>query len=228
MCHHKPDNNMRTCIFLLLSICLLGCNKIDKQTKEIRNAVEKQMRIYPQSTLRDLYKNFFQDRFGPGHIIADTASADAYLREELSMPEKLGGPLYEQTGYTGNFYRVNLSLIKDSIIPYNTFFNAFTRSANGVNRPSVDEWEKEWHQINAIIYDMKLPIGGYRQDSLKIDSLLKEGKYVMHHSQKYNDTYAPHYRLISKEIFEAELLPFIEQHNRTDKTEIQDSNSEKK
>ena len=91
----------------------------------IKEAVCRQLEAYPQSSLRDLYKNFFQDRFGPGHIVSDTASAGKYLREELAAEKDFRGPYYEQTGYSGDFYRVNLSLVKEGIIPYQVFFDAF-------------------------------------------------------------------------------------------------------
>ncbi|MGM9802781.1 MAG: hypothetical protein ACI308_01240 [Muribaculaceae bacterium] len=174
----------------------------------------EQMRVYPQSTLRDLYKNFFQDHFGPGHIVADTASAKAYLNKELATTKKFEGPLYERTGYAGNFYRVNLSLIKDGVIPYDVFFNAFVRSVNGIRHTPIEEWKKEWGVISNVISKMDLPIDDYKRDSVEIDSLLEQGKYVMHHSRRFNDAYDPHYRIISKEIFEAELLPLIERHKK--------------
>ena len=182
---------------------------------EIRQAVERQMQAYPLSTLRDLYKNFFQDRFGPGHIIADTTSAGAYLREELATSEKLSGPLFEPTGYEGNFYRVNLSLIREGIIPYARYFDVFVRSVNGIHSTSIEEWEKEWRLISSVISNMDLRLDGYEQDCAEIDRLLAQGKYVMHHSQRFINAYDPHYRIISRKLFEEELLPLINQHETT-------------
>lgn len=216
MCHCYNKKKMKIHLFILLALCLClcGCNKAYGQKEEIRRAIEKQMQTYPQSTLRDIYKNFFQDCFGPGHIIADTISANTYLREELAKSEKFSGQLYERTGYKGNFYRVNLSLIKDGVIPYNIFFNAFVRSVNGIHHTPIEKWKGEWFLISTVISEMDLQMDGYKQDCLQIDNLLEQGQYVMHHSQKYVDAYDPHYRIISKEIFEAELLPLIERHNR--------------
>lgn len=176
---------MKIHLFMLLAICLCfcSCNKAYGQKEEIRRAIEKQMQTYPQSTLRDIYKNFFQDRFGPGHLVSDTTAAGAYLRQELATATKLDGPLYEPTGYEGNFYRVNLSLIKDGIVPYGVYFDAFIRSVNGIRPISIEEWEKEWGQINAVISEMDLRVDNYKQDSMEIDSLLRQGKYVMHHSK---------------------------------------------
>ena len=72
---------MFICIGLLLGLAARAEGK-PRFERAVREAVTRQMAAYPQSTLKDLYKNFFQDRFGPGHIIADTA-AGSYLRWEL-------------------------------------------------------------------------------------------------------------------------------------------------
>ena len=218
MCYRYNGHEMKSRLLLLLplaaGLCLFGGDKAYGQKKKIRRAVERQMQIYPKSSLRDLYKNFFQDRFGPGHIIGDTTSAGAYLREELASAEKFDGPLYEGTGYIGNFYRVNLSLIKDGVIPYAVFFDAFVRSADDIRPMPVEEWKREWRSINEVISDMDLRLDGYERDSLEIEHLLEQGKYVMHHSRMFTDEYDPHYRIIGKDIFETELLPLIERHDR--------------
>ncbi len=200
---------------LLLAVCMIGlCCTCDSQKDNIRKAIENQMQIYPESTLRDLYKNFFQDRFGPGHIVSDTTSAGAYLREELAAAQRFDGLPYEPTGYNGNFYRVNLSLVKDGIIPYAVYFDAFVRSVNSIRPMPVEGWKKEWALISSVISDMDLHLNGYKRDSLEIDSLLGQGKNVMHHSRSFTDTYDPHYRIIGKQIFEEELLPLIEEYNK--------------
>jgi hypothetical protein len=96
------------------------------------------MELYPESTLRDLYKNFFQDRFGPGHIIADNSAADRYLRYELNTAEGFEGLDYEPTGYEGRFYRVNLGVIADGRVPYEKYFDAFVRSVNNIKPISIE------------------------------------------------------------------------------------------
>ncbi len=167
------------------------------------------MQLYPKSTLRDVYKNFFQDRFGPGHIIGDTAAAGNYLRRELAMSERFDGELYEPTGYEGNYYRVNLSVIKDGRVDYQTYFSAFVRSVNGIVPPSVAEWTDEWHEIVGVISQMEPRPDHYECDSIEIEKMLSEGEYVAHHSQAFNEAYSVHYRIIHKTIFEDEILPLI-------------------
>lgn len=200
---------MKPLLFLFLSLMSLTTCSQHCPEQQIREAVERQMAAYPRSSLRDLYKNFFQDRFGPGHIIHDTVSAGAYLREELASRELFQGAYYEPTGYMGNFYRVNLSVIRERLVDYQTYFDVFVRSVNGIQPISVQEWRKEWKLINGVISDMDLNLDNYTQDSLAIAQMLEEGKYIMHHSQTFNETYDLHYRIIDKELFENELLPLI-------------------
>jgi len=176
----------------------------------VRKAIEQQMHVYPKSTLKDLYKHFFQDKYGPGHMINDTDAAKNYLLKELNSYTEISGVIAEPTGWEHNFYRVNLSVIKNELIPFDLFFDAFVRSVNNIKPVSIEEWKNEWLQIEAIIKSMNLLLPDYVQDSEEIQEKLKEGKYVGHHSKQFNETYNPHYRIIDKEIFEKELLPLLE------------------
>ena len=56
---------------------------------------------------------------------------------------------------------------------------------------------------------MKPGIEGFRKDAAAIDNLIGEGKYVVHHSNKYGEVYKPHYRIIRNDIFKAVVYPRI-------------------
>lgn len=278
-----------------LAVCEAGMEGVCKTeigtdrsfSKAVREAVNRQMKAYPKSTLADLYKNFFQDKFGPGHIIADTSSAGRYLRKELASYElasyelveagsspalssdKTGqmlsekktvqkaetsskmnagrgkselsgtsqksftgsdvfadnkgphnhvyGPLIEgaaaePTGWEGNFYRVNLSVIKKGQIPYAVFFDAFVRSVNGIRPITVAAWHEEWNRIEKIIRSMNLHLPDYETDRQAIEDRLNSGKYVGEHSDTFIKAYDPHYRIVSRDIFEKELKPYLERN----------------
>lgn len=195
-------------LFLLFSLSLPAAAEKDFETA-VRAAVSRQMQTYPESTLKDLYKNFFQDKFGPGHIISDTTAAGNYLRRELASYTECTGDVAEPTGWEGNFLRVNLSVIKDGQIPYPVFFDAFVRSVNGIRPVTVAEWQKEWLQIEAIIRTMEPDLPGYEADRKEIEERLKRGEYVGHHSKAFEAAYSPHYRIISRDIFEKELKPLL-------------------
>ncbi|MBQ8438994.1 MAG: hypothetical protein IJX21_09665 [Alistipes sp.] len=183
----------------------------DSTRERIRQSVERQMERYPHSTLRDLYKNYFQDRFGPGHIIADEKAADNYLRYELENSATMEGDDYEPTGYEERFMRVNLSVIADGRVPYDKYLSAFVRSVNGIEPITVEQWREEWKVIDEVINEMNLNLPNYEADRAEIWALLERGEYVMHHSKLFEQHYDPHYRIIEREIFQREILPLIEQ-----------------
>lgn len=183
----------------------------DSTRERIRQSVERQMERYPHSTLRDLYKNYFQDRFGPGHIIADEKAADNYLRYELENAATMEGDDYEPTGYEERFMRVNLSVIADGRVPYDKYLNAFVRSVNGIEPITVEQWREEWKVIDEVINEMNLNLPDYEANRAEIWALLERGEYVMHHSKLFEQHYDPHYRIIEREIFQREILPLIEQ-----------------
>jgi hypothetical protein len=200
---------MKRILFLaLVSWLPVSCREAGFE-KAVRTAVERQMQTYPQSTLKDLYKNFFQDKFGPGHIITDTAGAGQYLRSELAAYADTAGEAAEPTGWEGNFYRVNLSLVKTGQVPYTTYFDAFIRSVQGITPPTIAEWKKEWTRIEAVIRSLHLALPDYEADKKEIEDRLNRGEYTGHHSERFEAHYAPHYRIISKEIYEKEIAPIL-------------------
>lgn len=197
---------MKGVLCSLLLCALLACSG----KSGVHTAVERMMADYPASTLQDIYKSFFQDRFGPGHIVADTAQAAAYLRHELESVENLDVKLYEPTGEHGNYYRVSLAAIASGKVPFDTYLSCFLRSVREVEAVDVEEWAVEWALKERVIASMDLGLPGYAEDAAAIEEMLSSGHYAVHHSKRYNGQYAPHYRIIAKDIFEVEILPLLE------------------
>ena len=197
----------------LIVLGLLASVSASGQTRKqkIRTAIERQIKEYPQSELQDLYKSFFQDRFGPGHIIADTTSAGNYLRREMATAKRFEGAYYEPTGFEGNLYRVNLRVLHEGLIDYDTFFSAFVRSVNSIKPYTVKKWKKEWRLIRSVIGEMGLEsLPHFAEQESEINAVLAKGEYQMDHSDTYGEVYDPHYRIVERRIFEQELLPLIE------------------
>lgn len=178
-------------------------------TEKVVKVLEMMKERYPEARYRDVYKNFMQDYFGPGHILTDTVASGEYLRYELKNAKRFDGDLYEPTGYNGNFYRVNISLIKDGIISYDDYFSAFVRSAQGIVPPEIEEWRREWKAIDGIIQSNGFVYEDDDADREMILNQLTEGNPVVHHSAHFNSAYSLHYRIISREIFNKEILPKI-------------------
>lgn len=183
---------------------------LHEETFKIRESLRTMLGKYPKSQYADVYKNYFQDNFGPGHILADTAAAARYIMEELNSATAFDGPAYEPTGFHGNFYRVNLSLLKDGIIDFPTYFSAFTRSVAGITPPSNDEWHREWQMIDSVIKSEGLHFPDEDNDRHMVEERLASGNFAVHHSERFNNAYQLHYRIISRDIFLNEILPLLD------------------
>ncbi len=173
-------------------------------------ALDYQLTRYPVSQYRDIYKNFMQDFFGPGHIIADMIAPKRYLIQELSEPGPFDGPLYEPTGYQGNFCRVNLSVVRDSIVPFHTYFRAFVESVQDIVPPEPSDWKRTWSMIDSVITSKGLHFEDEDKDRESLERQFDEGNYIVHHSQRFNDSVHFHYRIISRDKFNSVILPLIE------------------
>lgn len=179
--------------------------------KDIMKAINYQIRTYPESRLQDIYKNFFQDFYGPGHLVSDPESAVNYLREELK--EVQGGSLkslVEPVGYRNNFVRVDLSVLVNEVIGFNAFTEAFLKSAEYFKEPDPEEWKLEWERIFSVLISGDFNIPDLQEDTRMIQDMMSRGEYVLHHSKAYVDAYQPHYRIIYREIFDRELLSFFQ------------------
>lgn len=194
---------------ILLSIISFLSLAVSAQS--ITYFVNKQIQEYPESRLLDIYKSCFQDYMGAEHLVSDTANIKKYLDYELSITNLSDQQpkYYEPCGITGNYIRVSLKAIKEGYISKEELLNAFIRSANSDNRPTIENWKQKWQEIADTIAQMNIQLPHYNEDMIYINSILSTGKYAISHSQEYREAYQPHYRIISREIFETELLPQI-------------------
>jgi hypothetical protein len=198
---------MQKALLILFLSCSLSLFGQQFDTLSIHAAIERQMAAYPQSTLQDIYKSFYQDRFGPGHMITDTASARSYLMRELSEMSEVSAIYYEPTGSEGRFVRVYLSAIADSLITVEQLLDAFVRSANTDKGADVD-WEAEWNCIVGVITKYGIILNGFDKDVAMLNEASRN-RQAVHHSRTYNEAYHPHYRIVERSIFENELQPLL-------------------
>jgi hypothetical protein len=168
----------------------------------IKATIYEELKIHPKATLLDLYKNFFQGKFGPGHMIADSNAASDYFKKELQEATEFDSVLWQAVGEEKNYYRVNLSLVRDGKITAQQLIDAFIGSAKTVKPPSLESWQKDWDLILEIIKKMKLNLPNFEKDKLQIAQKLKKGIVIGDHSSIYTSTYHPHYRIVSKYYFE--------------------------
>jgi hypothetical protein len=191
-------------LFLILAT-ILGFSAFQacqKEENEIEMAVKAQLEKYPGSSLKDIYKSFFQDEFGPGHLLNDAAGAWQYLEYELSEMTSSGNYNAEPCGTGKNFYRVPLDLVKDGIISDSILFNAFMESASSFRLPDIDSWKKKWEKIEDVVEKMNLNLPEYKEDKESLADMLSQGETAIHHSNRYEELYHPHYRIVGRKQWE--------------------------
>ena len=198
---------MRKLLLVLAFACSFSLFGQSIDTLAMRSAIERQLATYPESTLQDIYKSFYQEHFGPGHIISDTASARRYLMKELSEMGKNQSPYFEPTGSQGDYIRVYLSSVSDSLITSEQLLDAFVKSANSWQEPAVS-WLEKWHAIVSIIQVNKIELEDFETDLPLLTEAARNNQTV-HHSRRYNVAYHPHYRIVERSIFEREFYPAL-------------------
>jgi hypothetical protein len=195
---YKLSDLFKISILILVAISS-GCSQ---QNNEIRRAVEEQLKEYPESRLQDLYKSFFQDEFGPGHMIDDIAFAREYFDLELEDMVSRGRHNAESCGLGNNFVRVPMDLVKDGLIKDEDFFKAFMDSSLDFKVPDKLAWRKKWGLIEKEIERMGLQIPDLEKDNKAILRMIDLGEPAIHHSDGYNKAYDPHYRIMGKKQWE--------------------------
>ena len=188
-------------IFLCLFL-LSGTLMASDREKQIIQFIDDELKYYPEAHLADLYKNYFQDAYGPGHIIEDTTQAGKYLDWELQQTDWIDTLSYQALGINHDYYRINLRLVKDGIIPRDTLLQALLKSAKLARNPDLEIWKKEWNEVLALIKKIKPNLPGMEADEKLIKQVFSEGDVVMHHSKHYEETYHPHYRIVHRSVFE--------------------------
>lgn len=189
----------------LLCVALTGASHAQTlDTASIRRAVERQLHDYPETTLQDIYKSFYQNRFGTGHMISDPSATERYLHQEL---ETMGAEAlncdtryWEPVGADTQHVRVFLRAVTDGIVTAQQLNDAFVRSAQAQDTAAFD-WATEWQTILQVITCSHMTVDEGELDRARLCEMSRT-QTAAHHSRRYNAAYHPHYRVVRKEIFE--------------------------
>ena len=162
----------------------------------VRSLCEYMVRVYPAANLQDLYKTCYQDFFGPGHMINDSASARNYIHYEVEelRSERTNGERIEDepTGFRHRFVRLDLRRVVRGEISEEEVLHRFMDAANTAT-PVHDNWAGEWAQIETIA----LQVHPAWADAVLQQALREaaQAQRAVHQSEAYRKTYQPHYRL---------------------------------
>lgn len=191
-------------LILLTAALMLGCQRPEDAT---RVALTKMLEQYPAATVQDVYKSFFQNHFGPGHLITDTAAVRAWSMQEIAetAADSVLNPYFEPTGADGRYVRVYLRCVNEGKITADQLLSAFLRSAQPVDE-SDSTWTKEWAGIAETAIEL-----GFPAEEAVLEELGEAARlnHAVRHGDAYRNAYHPHYRIVRKEIFKKELLPYI-------------------
>ena len=199
-------------IFLFIFIfALLTIKSYSYSSYKNLSILIKQIENHPKQTLQDIYKSCYQDEYGPGHLIPNETTAINSLLQEINSIEEDYNPitLFEETGLNGNYLRVDLTLIQKEVVPFFVLFRALIISANIGSQKTDDDWSNIWTEIVDEIRNSTLTFENFEEDVVRLDEISKSKDKVVHHSELYENTYHPHYRIIEKSVFEKYIKPFI-------------------
>lgn len=159
--------------------------------KELKHILRRFGNTHPAAEVIDYIKLIYQNEFGCGHLCPDEKNALAHLRREWDGLEEMGrGPLCEPIG--NGLCRLNLGALRREDLPLAAqafFFSAQTHKGG----------EEAFRQKLSLLEEMarkgELPLCG-----TEVASALKEylaaGIRPVHHSERYQKQYAPHYRVV--------------------------------
>lgn len=198
---------MKKTFHLFILSILLWFVACSQPTSSREDFVRTYLQRYPEATLQDIYKGSFQDVFGPAHILTNREAVVNYIKREMETAEKFEEADYIPCGWQGQFLQVNLKVIADGRVPMDDFVDAFMASANGIDTTLTQAFVEDWKLIQQAVRKVAPTLEGFAEDSTLLASLLSEGKYVVHHSRKFNKHYHPHYRIIRRDLFEEKILP---------------------
>ena len=192
-------------LFFFIQILSKSSNEIDL------SILREQIENHPNQTLQDVYKSCYQDEYGPGHLISNESSAINSLFQEINSIEKDYSPttFIEKTGIYGNYLRVDLTLVRDGIVPFFVLFRALKISATIGGQKSDKNWDKIWNEIAQAIIDSDIRFENFEEDLDRLEKISKSDDKVVHHSEMYEDTYHPHYRIIEKNVYNDVIKPYI-------------------
>jgi hypothetical protein len=109
--------------------------------------------------------------------------------------------MYQPLGTNHDFYRINLLLIKNHVIPRDSLLLGMVKSVPLARNPDVESWKQEWDEVLVVIKQMNLRLPHMRSDERRIRKNLAKGEVTGHHSKHYEKTYCPHYRIVHRTVF---------------------------
>ncbi|MCL2056136.1 MAG: hypothetical protein FWH02_02825 [Oscillospiraceae bacterium] len=167
---------------------------------ELQNGLKalliNQYEKYPLMQASDMLKLIYQNEFGCGHMVTDSAGCLRMIIEEAqaSAGNTPGGQCIEDIG--GGLCRLRLDVLRQTTLAPETLCSFFMQTANS-HIGSAEGFEEKAAVLLSLCEGGVLPF-----DAREISRLLAESRANGHppvrHSEQYRAEYSPAYRVVSK------------------------------
>lgn len=163
--------------------------------KELYDILLLHNNLYPKMEPIDVIKLLYQNEFGGGHLIKDSASSLSYLKKEYENTTKdKDSLLFVDIG--NNIIRVNLSAIDFYNISVEKLNELFVSSSNET-KGSIDSFKEKIEYVKRLAKDNFFNFS-YDDFSLLLKKYEKANYPMVSHSDTYRKLYKPAYRIILK------------------------------
>ena len=165
-----------------------------------RKIILDHVRRYPKMEAQDLYKLIHQGTMGSEHAVDDPEKARAWMEEEVNNlqpgPEE---PLLDPISPSGEIVRINLRPYLEAGGSHQYLLKAFIRTANeykGSSEAILEGWTHVEEMVR--LKDLEFSpeeLSGFMEEMIKLEFP------AVHHSEIYNQSYHPAYRVVSYSFF---------------------------
>lgn len=163
--------------------------------EELKQILMQHARRYPLMEPTDAVKLVYQNEFGGGHLIKDSAACLAYLQREYDATQKDPQmPLYEEIG--NGIVRVNLAALQqDELVDLGQRFLASAAAHTGALSRFLEK-------LNVLCKLSEERVFAFDAAALQayLDQYKADGYPPVSHSEAYRKAYRPAYRIVQKNL----------------------------
>lgn len=162
---------------------------------ELKQILIQHARRYPLMEPTDAVKLVYQNEFGGGHLIKDTAACMAYLKREYeTIARNPDMPLLEEIG--NGIVRVNLAALPEDQL--DRLGELFIRSA-AAHKGTLPRFLEK---LNVLCQLTNAGCFAFDMDALEtyLTAYKTAGYPPVSHSEAYRNTYHPAYRIVQEKL----------------------------
>ena len=178
---------------------------------ELLKLITSHFNRYPHIQIQDIYKLIYQGTMGVDHYLQNSETFEERLTTEMEKVQADGSlPLWEAIRPDGKLARLNLAACKAKTCDVAGLATLCYWTAN-LFRGNLEDLKTAWNTFQRLCHS-------HRIQKFKLDEVdqfsrqIEKNKFLpMHHSDIYQQTYKPAYRLIGRE-FLAVIPEFAEKN----------------